>query len=1527
MKVAATLLFVLPIVNANTVPTHILYPGKYMIDRYDSVWTEANKNNYLVNSQHGYSISGNKEYMATGCGPMTVGNNVMMYKFNQATDTYDEIVNDRNVWFTAGSALEMADDYNNYAASQDGSSGSYAVMVDGTSFQFSSLKNLPTGSKSCDHANFPCDSVAVSRNSRFWLAGWPTYTEGTGVNAQNGFVRAYTSTTSTTTATISALSEAWDDGSYVGAPWVVARGRDPLSRYGSSVSLADMDATGNYLFVGGAPGNTAQKNGQEYPSRDFGGNDGDHRYGGYVMVNSIEANAARVLSRFWAPDGNTTEAVDNKFGAIVRLVPDGSKLLVTAPGTTVDGVTRGAFYIYENVYDGYDGRDGFSLFRGPFFGPGENERFGWSAFITPDGNEVFIGAPHANSGDGKVYRYSFINGDYVQTDTFVDETNGLGGNLGHSVWFDSSRNKLYAGAPQGTSYSSYTNIGKINVFDVPLSGSPVANWKQISDEFEIESTVEERHGGSVAISNDGSVIAYGSPFAKLGGTGNQVGRVTVWQRDGTSYTLMGDPIELSTGGTLGTSLAMSYDGLTIATATLPGNRGKVHVFRFIDGQWTQLGSQIVQNETPNVSDGFGSRLSISADGNVLVISAWPYSSSNGLVQVYEFDGTEWVQRGQTLLGTNAERLGASVSISADGNRIVVGLSNFQNGATLGAGAIDVYDFINGQWTAVGSRLLGTLTYQGFGWRATISGDGTTICDSKLSGSANQKTKCYRINDGEWYQLGQTIAPLVNGDAVSLSYDGNVLVLARLNEFSNRGMVHTFEFNGIKWVYTKGILTGIKNAEEFGYSVALSPNGYNLIVGAWTWTPEGSTQKVGRIATFSVSAPPTAAPTVDPGNPTRRPTRFPTFSPTKSPTPQPTVSPTTSPTVTPPCETSEDCAAWPERICDKAVMGCVRVPCVGHGDCFDRTLLGRLPFCEPKTRRCIDTRNSTCTQALTCLSAANTALTQTNAISKTSLAVREPDSTKRAAAAQQTMESVRNASSSASLTVSAEESMTMPALANLTVEELMEAVKLERCGSVAELCTVSTSSRRMLDEGDVTFTVQYDLDEDIYNQLIANGTNFNDPSFASSIALSLGVDPANVTVTDNGGVIEVQITIVDVSEEGTPIEAEVLSEIQSISSQLSNITSQVASNLGIDTSSFDEPVVDLCGSGRTCSNRGTCDSATGLCTCNSPAYYGLNCELVTAAPTLSPSASPTFRPTASPTFRPTQFPTKPPTPPPTPHPTGEFPHDTVGFSSVTLNIKNFTSLSSAVLSLRDAVKNDTMRFTFSGTQRFTFPLEVYNVDPDEGFIKGAIEAMRGCPSRICTTTFQPSFRRMLSSNGEVIVEVSYTLSEESFENFINNGDDFTTERFARRLESELGLAEGTVSVFTISNSITVEVEVISTPQDSLPTTPEVFQLLLDTKALLDAQADVVFGVFGITGDTVLKTTLNLCLGRETCGGHGTCNTETGICACEIGFLGINCQTPCVCENGGNCDTGKCQCHFPFYGVLCEQTKDECVACSS
>ena len=126
------------------------------------------------------------------------------------------------------------------------------------------------------------------------------------------------------------------------------------------------------------------------------------------------------------------------------------------------------------------------------------------------------------------------------------------------------------------------------------------------------------------------------------------------------------------------------DGSTVAIGS-PFNddngagSGKVVVYRINSegSSWERLVQSIHGN---NAGDYVGTSVTISSDGNILVIGSsgyWEDDDRPGYVRVFSLESSlntgSWVQIGQDIIGeANGHEFGYSVSLSGDGKTLTVG---------------------------------------------------------------------------------------------------------------------------------------------------------------------------------------------------------------------------------------------------------------------------------------------------------------------------------------------------------------------------------------------------------------------------------------------------------------------------------------------------------------------------------------------------------------------------------------------------------------------------------------------------------------------------------------------------------------------------------------------------------------------------------------------------------------------------------------------------------------------------------------
>ena len=149
----------------------------------------------------------------------------------------------------------------------------------------------------------------------------------------------------------------------------------------------------------------------------------------------------------------------------------------------------------------------------------------------------------------------------------------------------------------------------------------------------------DRFGHSISLSSDGTRVAIGAPT----GNGNDSGRVTVYDWNGSAWTQLGADIDGEAAYDYsGYSVSLSSDGTRVAIGANANdgngaNAGHVRVYGWNGTAWTQLGTDI---DGEAASDLSGSSVSLSSDGTRVAIGAYLNDGANGNdsghVRVYRF---------------------------------------------------------------------------------------------------------------------------------------------------------------------------------------------------------------------------------------------------------------------------------------------------------------------------------------------------------------------------------------------------------------------------------------------------------------------------------------------------------------------------------------------------------------------------------------------------------------------------------------------------------------------------------------------------------------------------------------------------------------------------------------------------------------------------------------------------------------------------------------------------------------------------
>jgi len=257
--------------------------------------------------------------------------------------------------------------------------------------------------------------------------------------------------------------------------------------------------------------------------------------------------------------------------------------------------------------------------------------------------------------------------------------------------------------------------------------------------------------------------------------------------------------------------------------------------------WQQLGEEF--NGTAS-GDKFGSSIDVSSDGTRIVIGS-PFEGS-GEARVYSWNGSFWSLMNGGLLDTsyvflgNGEDLnpyviGADVSISGDGNTIMVACSN---SISSGDGLVVRLTYDGNTWTRQGMCGFGSL-YYGFTY-VKLSADGAkTITMIKSPGSPQPRecimfdtvdldTNCRansRIDDPPSFTVD------MSADAANINGDGTVVVvsekLATRNGFTNAGEVRAYNVSGTTVTQRGQFISGTTQDMKLGEGVDVDSSGNRI----------------------------------------------------------------------------------------------------------------------------------------------------------------------------------------------------------------------------------------------------------------------------------------------------------------------------------------------------------------------------------------------------------------------------------------------------------------------------------------------------------------------------------------------------------------------------------------------------------------------------------------------------------------------------------------------------------------------------
>ena len=213
----------------------------------------------------------------------------------------------------------------------------------------------------------------------------------------------------------------------------------------------------------------------------------------------------------------------------------------------------------------------------------------------------------------------------------------------------------------------------------------------------------------------------------------------------------------------------------------------------------------------------------------------------GSVQVFRFDGLQWVEEEKLIAADGAleDRFGNSLATS--GGAVIVGTPNDDDVAGPDVGSAYVFRFGGTQWVQEQKlTAMSGVAYDRFGRSVAMSGD-VVLVGAPQDGIAAGPPGCayvFRFNGSQWVQQQRlTASDGANGDNFghSIALEGDVALIGSswddTGGHSYGGSVYAFRFNGIQWVQTQKLTpSDASSGDQFGVSVALS--GDVALIGAY-----------------------------------------------------------------------------------------------------------------------------------------------------------------------------------------------------------------------------------------------------------------------------------------------------------------------------------------------------------------------------------------------------------------------------------------------------------------------------------------------------------------------------------------------------------------------------------------------------------------------------------------------------------------------------------------------------------------------
>lgn len=402
----------------------------------------------------------------------------------------------------------------------------------------------------------------------------------------------------------------------------------------------------------------------------------------------------------------------------------------------------------------------------------------------------------------------------------------------------------------------------------------ISDWTQettLLGSYVTTASVYDDYGWAVAINDSGNRVAVTAPGDEKSATHLAYGVAYIFSSSSVGWTEEASLIG-STATTFydnaGWSVKFNSNGNRIFIGAPLDEKygtgiesGLTYVFSSGSNGWAEeailSGSLAI-----NASDNFGHRLSVSSNGNKVIVGAhnderYNGQSSSGLAYVFSSGSSGWVEEAvlSGSIATNgSDFFGVSVGMNNSGDVVAVGARQDESPTRSSAtGLVYIFTSSSFGWSeqSIISGSLATQTDDWFGHDLSINGNGdkllVTAAQDEVSSNTNSGL-AYIFSSGsngwteEWILSGSFASQNTDsfghsdGPCAAINSLGNIAVVGARGDgtgATQTGLAYVFVSSSSGWNQKK-ILSGsyaVNSGDYFGTSVDINSDGARIIIGA------------------------------------------------------------------------------------------------------------------------------------------------------------------------------------------------------------------------------------------------------------------------------------------------------------------------------------------------------------------------------------------------------------------------------------------------------------------------------------------------------------------------------------------------------------------------------------------------------------------------------------------------------------------------------------------------------------------------